>query len=702
MAITEIGVGSAANDGTGQSVRAAFQRANGNFLDLQNRLGHFVPLTYFGAAGDGKTDDSAIMQKALDDGNKHILITAAHVLSEVLLPSDAHILFAPGASLVAKAGVTGVNYFFRCAGTAEARKSNIRIEGGTFDCNNLVTGLIRCDYVDDIRMKDVKVINCPTDKTIFGGSVLATANCTKTWVVFCDGVGGRHGVVHDGSVDNKVIGCDFRDTTHDGILFYNLSDDSTAIGNTVDNYCMDTDTGLGGYNGRGGIHFYGVKRSIAIGNTVRNAATTAPDDTGGIRFRDCPNFTCTGNVVYNVSTGILCNQLGDYRGYVTSGTIAGNDVDTCKYSGINVAGNCGRGVISANEVTNCNTLIATQISGISILSNGWACSGNIIDDCPQQAIYVGGSNCSVVGNVSARCGNGSASVPHISCFGTNVLVVGNHMSDDRVTKGYIYVDTQPADGDSVTITGGSTRTITFKTTVTDVTTQVAIGATVKITAENLNTYLGTYGITGYTASYLWDCVILTGTSGSSLSLAQSGTWGTLTVDTQTTTGTLAIRIHNGGSATVGVNEFGTGITDFHLISTGGTWKRSSGYMRNKFGGIPAEAGTVENGSMSVDSGGKLYQRMGGVWVQNVGALTNTATIDFPSVADGATASTTVTVTGAIFGDHATASLNVFVPAGVLITAQVTAANTVTVTVFNKSGGAVDLTSATIRATVSRI
>lgn len=82
------------------------------------------------------------------------------------------------------------------------------------------------------------------------------------------------------------------------------------------------------------------------------------------------------------------------------------------------------------------------------------------------------------------------------------------------------------------------------------------------------------------------------------------------------------------------------------------------------------------------------------WTPN---LTGTATVDWPSVADGAMASQTVTVTGCAIGDIAEATMSVAIPAGVQITANVTAANTVTVTLVNRSGAAVDLASGTLTA-----
>ncbi len=72
-----------------------------------------------------------------------------------------------------------------------------------------------------------------------------------------------------------------------------------------------------------------------------------------------------------------------------------------------------------------------------------------------------------------------------------------------------------------------------------------------------------------------------------------------------------------------------------------------------------------------------------------------ATYDPASLADGAGATTTVSVTGAALGDLATASFSLDLQ-GITLTAWVSAANTVSVRFQNESGGVLDLGSGTLR------
>lgn len=81
-------------------------------------------------------------------------------------------------------------------------------------------------------------------------------------------------------------------------------------------------------------------------------------------------------------------------------------------------------------------------------------------------------------------------------------------------------------------------------------------------------------------------------------------------------------------------------------------------------------------------------------------LTGTATYDPPSLADGAGTTTTVTVTGAVLGDVASASFSLDT-SGITITAWVSAADTVSVRFQNESGGVLDIASGTLKAAVLR-
>lgn len=94
----------------------------------------------------------------------------------------------------------------------------------------------------------------------------------------------------------------------------------------------------------------------------------------------------------------------------------------------------------------------------------------------------------------------------------------------------------------------------------------------------------------------------------------------------------------------------------------------------------------------------LYTDLVALRAPFAGLLTGSATWNAGSIADGDMESKDITVTGAALGDFVLASLGVdVVDLGVV--AQVTAANVVTVTLLNNTGGAVDLASTTARVAV---
>jgi len=81
-----------------------------------------------------------------------------------------------------------------------------------------------------------------------------------------------------------------------------------------------------------------------------------------------------------------------------------------------------------------------------------------------------------------------------------------------------------------------------------------------------------------------------------------------------------------------------------------------------------------------------------------GILTGSATWNAGSIADGDMESKDITVTGAAIGDFVLISMGVDV-VDLVVSGQVTATDTVTATLANNTGGAVDLASTTVRAVV---
>jgi hypothetical protein len=128
-------------------------------------------------------------------------------------------------------------------------------------------------------------------------------------------------------------------------------------------------------------------------------------------------------------------------------------------------------------------------------------------------------------------------------------------------------------------------------------------------------------------------------------------------------------------------------------------------LANDFGGSPGTFYLFDNKTgvlaWRVDASDILDASQGfkiGTGATILKHLSATKTWDPASVSSGSQTTTTVTVTGAAVGDEATCGFSNDLQ-GLLMTAYVSATNTVTVVLANLTGGAVDLGSGTLRASV---
>ncbi len=135
---------------------------------------------------------------------------------------------------------------------------------------------------------------------------------------------------------------------------------------------------------------------------------------------------------------------------------------------------------------------------------------------------------------------------------------------------------------------------------------------------------------------------------------------------------------NGGAA---IREQGAGTFDTHYLFND---------LRNNGGG--AFSGVGASATRLGNLGAPEYIR---------GHLSATASWNPPGVAPGSFTSTTLTVSGAQVGDTIAVGFDQPVPAGSILAGTVTSANTATVTLFNVTGGALDLGAGTVRVDVWR-
>lgn len=133
-----------------------------------------------------------------------------------------------------------------------------------------------------------------------------------------------------------------------------------------------------------------------------------------------------------------------------------------------------------------------------------------------------------------------------------------------------------------------------------------------------------------------------------------------------------------------------GLGDYLMPTTGGKLvKLTAGYnpiARYMPHLVDNASGAATNGA-SGDL--KPVQLLPGLNSSQAGILVGSGAIDLANMADGATATGTVAVTGAATGDAAFCTRPATLNAGIVVDAYVSAADTVTVTATNASGGAIN-------------
>lgn len=144
-----------------------------------------------------------------------------------------------------------------------------------------------------------------------------------------------------------------------------------------------------------------------------------------------------------------------------------------------------------------------------------------------------------------------------------------------------------------------------------------------------------------------------------------------------------------GASAAGTTPDASSVLDLVSTSKGFLPPRMTNTQRNNISS-PATALMVYNSTNNRYNG---YN--GTSWRELAWVLIGTATWNPASIADGASASTDVTVTGAAVGDPCSVGFTSIAAAGWRITANVRAADTVSVFLTNNTGGAVDLASGTV-------
>lgn len=392
----------------------------------------------FGATGNG-TDETTKIQEAANaaKANNVSLIFNANGPSTVYLCSGVDVA---GLTVISDSGVsigipsvTSDSHILYCIGTVGSPiTTRTKIIGLNFIGSALPVGAVKLIYANDIIIE-----NCTASGFLVtsGPNVFWQVNCVNPLVSGCSINGGENGIAFEScnkaTASNNTIINVFRD----GVLFYTNPSSTTtteakSVGNTVGTFNQ------GDFDGRGGIQFYGVRDCSSVGDIVTDDANQTKDDTGGIRFRDCENFTCSGYTISNCLSGLVVNHIGDYTSAPhlitrTLGSIGAGSISNFGKFGIVSSSSVSENSVSitgAHIFNGPDISVVSGSAGINHSTEG-SVAGCVFRDMLCSGVSASGQ-VTITGNAFYRVGKGAFAVASIAVSGT-ASVSSNFFQDDQ-------------------------------------------------------------------------------------------------------------------------------------------------------------------------------------------------------------------------------------------------------------------------------
>lgn len=363
----------------------------------------------FGAKGDGVTNDTLAMQKAIDAasvlGKSIYMPSGNYLISGVLLKGVS--LYGDGASISSN-GNTSNRYII-----SESTTNVVEIKGITFnglkhvqDTSGVWQRNIIFDQNTTVSLVNTNYISCPGSlaefKTgvksarIMGGNVTGCTDAhgfiVRSQHMVVDSVVFRNCTEHvirfgrfnndldiDSGKYSAVSNCAFYNIGNDAILF-ELNSSHGVISNCVSENCrsfvkVETDAALP-ENQRG-------RRVIVDSNICMNGINEV---SAAIKLNASVESVVTNNLIQGYYEGItvggnsvVANNIvrniteSAIRVYGNSVTVSGNDIKTAK-TGVNTSGQSYTSVI-ANRIDTCTTGISITAADNNIFQNRLANNG---------------------------------------------------------------------------------------------------------------------------------------------------------------------------------------------------------------------------------------------------------------------------------------------------------------------------------------
>ena len=677
------------------------------------------------AVGDGTNDDNIELLSADTaagvNGNTYIEQGKTyHIAAEAANPTlVSKFMFDAGGTIDVNSGVTatfngpineGLHQRFSGAGT-------IVLGSKIKDVYPEWFGAVGDDVADDTAEIQDAITSSPVGATVwFSGTYLISATITLKTGVHLRGTSGATIKLKDAS----HAGLDSTTAMLAGSSVSDITIENLTIdGNKANNTAGNTSKG-------DGIYFTGatniVIENAQIKNCPRDGLTFLGATTQDVRISNCfidgsgiagmnggENLLLIAGKNFTVSNSIFTNSL-----------LRGIDVETTGGSTIVdvVISNCICNDNNRGMAVGGSTIVNVLITGCLFKSN--TLDGLLLNNSSDVTV----SGCQMISNSTDGL-RLSQSSDDIVITGCKIESNTSNGISGRINRGLISNNLIQGNGAAgIDIDSAATELSINGNTIRNNTT---VGVTFRVARGNMIGNIisdnGTIGINAIDSNYSvfkGNTVYSNGESGIAINRGRGIIVASNVVYLNNDDGIRFINtptdsIIEGTTVLDNNQSGGAGFDNIEVTGTNCLIQnnvcRQGSEINKPLRGIHVESGTdnvVRNNDLASAGSSANFTDAGTrtIAYQNVGDdavitqhLTGTVTWDPANIVDGGQESKNVIVTGASLGDVVAIGFSTSVPGGMSLSAAISAANTVTATLVNHTGGPLDLASGTLRATV---